>query len=101
MMSDSKGQTDSTQEVATNFHILTPYPGTVLFKRLEAEGHILTYNWDQYDTAHVVFRPACMTVEELERGYVWIYKKFYSWANGACSVQARILRFFNARPRTR
>ncbi|MFB0537827.1 MAG: radical SAM protein [Anaerolineae bacterium] len=64
-----------------NFHILTPYPGTVLFKRLEAEGRILTYDWDQYDTAHVVFRPARMTIEELERGYVWIYKKFYSWPN--------------------
>ena len=22
-----------------------------------------------------------MTVEELERGYVWIYQEFYSWAN--------------------
>lgn len=64
-----------------NFHILTPYPGTVLFKRLEAEERILTYDWDQYDTAHVVFRPARMTVEELERGYVWIYKEFYSWLN--------------------
>lgn len=64
-----------------NFHILTPYPGTVLFKRLEAEGRILTYDWGQYDTAHAVFRPARMTVEELERGYVWIYKEFYSWPN--------------------
>jgi len=64
-----------------NFHILTPFPGTLLFKRLEAEGRILTYDWDQYDTAHAVFQPARMTGEELERGYVWIYKQFYSWAN--------------------
>jgi radical SAM superfamily enzyme YgiQ (UPF0313 family) len=64
-----------------NFHILTPYPGTVLFKRLEAEGRILTYDWDKYDTAHAVFQPARMTVEELERGYVWIYGRFYSWPN--------------------
>jgi radical SAM superfamily enzyme YgiQ (UPF0313 family) len=64
-----------------NFHILTPYPGTGLFKRLEAEGRILTYDWDQYDTGHVVFQPARMTVEELGRGYVWIYEEFYSWAN--------------------
>jgi len=64
-----------------NFHILTPYPGTGLFKRLEAEGRIFTYDWDQYDTAHVVFQPTRLSVEELEQGYVWIYKKFYSWAN--------------------
>jgi radical SAM superfamily enzyme YgiQ (UPF0313 family) len=64
-----------------NFHILTPYPGTVLFQRMETEGRILTYDWDRYDTAHAVFQPARMTVEELERGYVWIYKQFYSWAN--------------------
>jgi radical SAM superfamily enzyme YgiQ (UPF0313 family) len=64
-----------------NFHILTPYPGTGLFKRLEAEGRILTTDWDRYDTAHAVFRPALMTPQELERGYAWIYHEFYSWAN--------------------
>jgi radical SAM superfamily enzyme YgiQ (UPF0313 family) len=64
-----------------NFHILTPYPGTLLFKRLEAERRILTYDWDRYDTAHAVFQPTQMTAEELERGYIWIYREFYSWAN--------------------
>ena len=48
---------------------------------MEAEGRILTYDWDRYDTAHAVFQPAQMTAEELERGYAWIYRKFYSWAN--------------------
>ena len=43
-------------ECAT-FHILTPYPGTPLFARLEAEGRILHRDWDLYDTAHAVFRP--------------------------------------------
>jgi hypothetical protein len=55
--------------------------GTPLFRRLEAEGRILSHDWSRYDTAHAVFRPAQMTPEELERGYAWIYREFYSWAN--------------------
>ena len=43
-------------ECAT-FHILTPYPGTPLFRQIEAEGRLLHKDWSLYDTAHVVFRP--------------------------------------------
>lgn len=60
------------------FHILTPYPGTPLFRAMEAEGRILTRDWSRYDTAHVVFRPRHMEPEELERGYAWIYQRLYS-----------------------
>lgn len=64
-----------------NFHILTPYPGTTLFRQLDAEGRILTREWDKYDTAHVVFQPSRMSPEELQEGYYWIYREFYSWSN--------------------
>jgi len=64
-----------------NFHIVTPYPGTPLFKKLENENRILTYDWNKYDTAHAVFKPAQMSPEELEYGYKWVYKEFYSWPN--------------------
>jgi radical SAM superfamily enzyme YgiQ (UPF0313 family) len=40
------------------FHIQTPYPGTALYSRLDAEGRIVTRDWDLYDTRHVIFRPA-------------------------------------------
>lgn len=33
----------------STYHILTPYPGTRLFKRMEDEGRITTKNWDLYD----------------------------------------------------
>jgi len=45
--------------------ILTPYPGTPLFERLEREGRILTKNWDKYNMEDVVFKPKNMTPEEL------------------------------------
>jgi radical SAM superfamily enzyme YgiQ (UPF0313 family) len=64
-------------ECAT-FHILTPYPGTPLFRQMEAEGRLLHRDWERYDTGHVVFRPKRMTVEELEAGYAWCYRRLFS-----------------------
>lgn len=42
-------------------HILTPYPGTVLYDRLKKEGRILTDDLSLYNTSHVVFAPKNMT----------------------------------------
>lgn len=64
-------------ECAT-FHILTPYPQTPLFAQMEAENRILHYNWEEYDTSHVVFQPKNMTVEELEQGYEYCYRRLFS-----------------------
>jgi len=64
-------------ECAT-FHILTPYPGTPLFRQLEAEGRLLHRNWDLYDTAHVVFAPKHLSPAELDQGYAWCYERLFS-----------------------
>ena len=64
-------------ECAT-FHILTPYPGSPLFRRMEAEGRLLHRDWSLYDTSHVVFRPARMTPEQLAEGYVSCYRRLFS-----------------------
>ena len=75
------------------FHILTPYPGTVLYERMAREGRLLSSDWDLYDTRHAVFQPAGMTPERLEQGYWWAYKNFYRWGNiwEAASVHKRPL----------
>jgi radical SAM superfamily enzyme YgiQ (UPF0313 family) len=67
-------------ETAT-FHILTPYPGTALFQRMEAEGRMLHHDWALYDTRHVVFRTRRMTPEALESGYWRAYRDFYRWGS--------------------
>ncbi len=67
-------------ETAT-FHILTPYPGTALYQRMQAEGRILHRDWDLYDTRHVVFRTRGMRAEELEAGYWRAYRDFYRWGS--------------------
>ncbi|HSI83100.1 MAG: radical SAM protein [Candidatus Methylacidiphilales bacterium] len=68
---------DNRLECAT-FHILTPYPGTPLFRQMESENRLLHRDWSQYDTAHVVFQPRHMTPEELAQGYAWLYQRLFS-----------------------
>jgi radical SAM superfamily enzyme YgiQ (UPF0313 family) len=63
------------------FHILTPYPGTRLFKTMEAEGRILHRNWDLYDTRQVVYKTRGLNAQQLKAGYDWAYRNFYSWSN--------------------
>ncbi|MGV3484375.1 MAG: B12-binding domain-containing radical SAM protein [Planctomycetaceae bacterium] len=67
-------------ECAT-FHIMTPYPGTPLFRQMQSEGRLLHTDWSKYDTAHVVFRPKHMSAEQLAEGYEWCYRRLFSSAS--------------------
>jgi len=76
---------DTTLETINNwdidvaeFHILTPFPGTALYKRLKKEERILTEDWGKYNTANVVFEPKNMSVDELFEGTKKVAKNFYS-----------------------
>ena len=60
-------------------HILTPYPGTALYRRMLAQGRIVDRDLSHYNTAHVVFTPRSMTAAQLQAGYLRFYKRFYSW----------------------
>ena len=60
-------------------NILTPFPGTKLFKRLEQEGRILHKDWDKYDAKSVVFSPHLMTPEELLEGHKRVIREVYSF----------------------
>ncbi|MCX5872783.1 MAG: radical SAM protein [Deltaproteobacteria bacterium] len=60
-------------------NILTPFPGTRLFKRLEEEGRILDRDWSKYGTQHVVFMPARMSPDDLLQGYRKVVKSVYSF----------------------
>ena len=62
-------------------HILTPYPGTVHYKKLLAENRIIDFDTSHYNTANVIFKPKNLTPEELYQGYLWIYDEFYSFKN--------------------
>jgi radical SAM superfamily enzyme YgiQ (UPF0313 family) len=68
------------------FAVVTPFPSTGLYKRLDAEGRILTRNWELYDGQHVVFQPKRMSVRELQEGTEAAWKHAYSLR----SIAARI-----------
>lgn len=61
------------------FAVVTPFPNTPLYKRLDAEGRILTKDWELYDAQHVVFQPKHMSVEELQLGIESAWKHAYSY----------------------
>jgi hypothetical protein len=67
---------DNTIE-EVEFHILTPYPKSRLYERLQAEGRLLTKDFSRYSSSSVVFKPANMTPEELYEGYIRAWKEFY------------------------
>jgi radical SAM superfamily enzyme YgiQ (UPF0313 family) len=70
---------DETNLLMPLINILTPFPGTELYKRFEQEGRLLHRDWSKYDTKHVVFSPANISVEVLLNGYNKIVKTVYSF----------------------
>ncbi len=64
------------------FNILTPFPGTRLFQRLDAEGRIFTRDWSKYNgRTDVVFQPRHISPEALLDGYRYAIARFYSWGS--------------------
>ena len=59
-------------------HVLTPYPGLHLHEELKRDGRIITDDLARYNTHEVVFRPMQMTAEQLQSGFDWVVKEFYS-----------------------
>lgn len=55
--------------------ILTPFPGTRLYRRLEREGRLLHKTWDKYDTKNVVFRPRNISPEVLQAKWDERYRR--------------------------
>ena len=82
------------------FHILTPYPGTALFTKMEAAGRMTTRNWDVYDTRHVVYQTHGLSAQQLKAGYDWAYQEFYTWSAisraslNHATLQHRLKHFF-------
>ena len=62
-------------------NILTPFPGTPLYDRLEQEGRIVSKDWKRYNQVDVVFKPKQMTEKELFEGSRKVAKQFYSVPN--------------------
>jgi radical SAM superfamily enzyme YgiQ (UPF0313 family) len=73
--------------------ILTPYPGTRLYKRLLEEGRLFAPNWwlQGCPPDTLLFQPKGMTAEELIEGFVRLNRQTYSYSS-------IIKRFFGMNP---
>jgi radical SAM superfamily enzyme YgiQ (UPF0313 family) len=60
--------------------VLTPYPGTRLYKRLSGEGRLFVRDWWLRGYPHdtLLFQPKGMTADELIRGYARLNRQTYS-----------------------
>jgi len=76
------------------FAILTPFPGTPIYQRMQSQQRILTRDWELYDGQHVVFQPQNMTVSELAQGHEQAWKKVYRWS----AIARRLWTARNFRP---
>ena len=61
------------------FAILTPYPNTPTYGRLDAEGRILSKDWNDYDSIHATFEPKNFSARELEEMLVSVSNECYTW----------------------
>jgi anaerobic magnesium-protoporphyrin IX monomethyl ester cyclase len=63
------------------YAVLTPLPGTQVYRQLEAEGRLLHKDWSLYDGLHSVFSPRNMTADELQKGMIECFGEFYTYLN--------------------
>jgi radical SAM superfamily enzyme YgiQ (UPF0313 family) len=62
-----------------SFGILTPFPGTPSFDKLDAAGRIRTRDWRLYDLQHEVFDLPGWAPGALEAGVRAIEERYYGW----------------------
>ena len=60
------------------FAILTPYPNTPTYQRLDAEGRMISRDWNDYDSIHATFAPKHFTARELEEMLVSVSNECYT-----------------------
>ncbi len=66
------------------YAILTPYPGTALYRRLLAEGRLTDPKWwlrHDHDAGSPYYIPKKMSREQLREGWVKAWTKFYSYSS--------------------
>lgn len=79
-----RGFISQSRLLETQLTVLTPFPGTPLYRRLKQEDRLLKDRfWDRCTLFDVNYRPKRMTVEELETGIKWLFSEVYTEAEFA------------------
>lgn len=61
--------------------ILTPYPGTPVYRQYAKEERMLVPDWEQYDMMNVTFLPRNLSPWELQEEFYRAVTKFYSFSS--------------------
>jgi radical SAM superfamily enzyme YgiQ (UPF0313 family) len=63
------------------FSLLTPLPGTALFRQFEEEDRIVHRDWSKYDLGSIVFNHPLVSAQRLhfEKNHAW--RRFYSFTS--------------------
>lgn len=64
-----------------SYNILTPYPGTKIYKKFKEQGRLLTQDWRYYDHNTVVFKPKNMTPMQLAEGHLKMRQELYKFSS--------------------
>jgi hypothetical protein len=68
--------------------LLTPLPDSELYRQLIADERIMSFDWDLYDTHHVVYRPSAFTPFELQCAQVYGHTQLYVLPEGLKKLAA-------------
>lgn len=72
------------------FTIMTPFPHSNIYESLKKQKRILHFDWIKYTAGEVVFKPAKITPEKLQKMYQYAWEEFYS----DCSIELRMAKLF-------
>ena len=72
------------------FTVLTPFPHSSIRAELEKQNRIISNEWGRYTSGEVVFKPAKMKVESLQKMYDYAWKTFYD----DCSAELKMAKLY-------
>ncbi|MBF0593858.1 MAG: cobalamin-dependent protein [Candidatus Omnitrophica bacterium] len=72
------------------FTIMTPFPHSPIRAQMEQEKRILHSDWVRYTAGEVVFRPARMTPDALQKMYEYAWNTFYA----TCSKEIKMAKLY-------
>lgn len=64
--------------ITAEFFLATPFPNTPLYAQMKRQERLFHTRWREYNGAHVVYRPARMTPDELVAGFLRCWTSFWS-----------------------
>lgn len=69
--------------------LLTPFPGTALYRKLKREGRLLHEDWSRYDITHMTFKPKGMSAHTVDA----LYQKMIAGVYSKSAMVTRALRY--------